>query len=227
MVKTHPSQRVSKFSNRVVVRRIPPTLLSFRPPRVTLAGGTANMMTMEEWVEANVRPAPAPEPPLPPIESKDDRWRREAAEQKVREAAYRHCEKVDHEAAIAEARKHELNVARSWGRAAAEANNIVDAEVLNAISDALSGILTRLERLERKADAQQSGAATTVKRLDILSAKEKSSNQRSNRQIAILERKLDDDREQIRDLRTTVSILKAQVNKPQPEPSPIHVIHER
>jgi hypothetical protein len=185
------------------------------------------MMTMEEWVEANVRPAPEPPPPLPPIESKDDRWRREAAEQKVRESAFRHCEKVDREADIAAARKHEIAVAKSWGRAAAEANSIVDAEVLNAISDALSGILTRLERLERKADAQQSGAVNTEKRLDILSAKEKSSNERSNRQIAVLERKLEAQNDLIRDLRTEVRILKSQMNKPQQEQLPIHVIHDR
>jgi len=89
-----------------------------------------------------------------PIESQDDRWRREAHEQKVLEAAYHHCEKVDHEAAIAEARRHEITVARSWGRAAAEANSVVDAETLNAIGDTLSKILTRIERLEKKADAQ-------------------------------------------------------------------------
>ena len=160
------------------------------------------------------------------VESQDDRWRREIEEQEARNAASRRREEAHHETAIAEARKHELNVARSWGRAAAEANNVVDAEVLNAIGDALSGILTRLERLERKTSAQQSGAVNTEKRLDILSAKEKSSNERSGRKIAVLERKLEDQKDLIRDLTTEIRILKAQVNK-QPEPMPIHVIHDR
>jgi len=163
-----------------------------------------------------------------PIESQDDRWRREAHEQKVLEAAYHHCEKVDHEAAIAEARRHEITVARSWGRAAAEANSVVDAETLNAIGDTLSKILTRIERLEKKADALQSESKTAGKRLDILSAKEKSGSERSGRQIAVLERKLEDQKDLIYDLRTEIRILKAQVNKPQQEQLlPIHVIHDR
>jgi hypothetical protein len=160
------------------------------------------------------------------VESKDDRWRKEAAEQKIVEAAYRHCEKVDREDAIAEARKHELNVARSWGRAAAKANNIVDDEVLSAIGDALSGILSRLERLERKADAQQSGAANTSKRLNVMSARERSVDERRGRQVAALERKLEAQKDLIRDLTTEIRLLKAQVNQPRPEPAPIHhVIH--
>jgi hypothetical protein len=185
------------------------------------------MMTMEEWVEANIRPAPEPELPLPPIESKDERWRREAKEQETRAAVSRYREKADQEAKLAEARKHELNVARSWGRAAAEANSVVDAEMLSAIGDALSGILSRLERLERKADAQQSGAANTSKRLDLMSAREKSVDERRGRQVATLEKKLEAQTDLIRDLRTEIRILKSQVNKPQPEQLPIHVIHER
>ena len=162
------------------------------------------------------------------VESKDDRWRREAEEKAAREAASRHREKADHDTELAEARKHELNVARSWGRAAAEANSVVDAEMLSAISDALSGILTRLERLEKKADALQSESKTAGKRLDILSAKEKSGSERSGRQIAVLERKLEDQKDLIYDLRTEIRILKAQVNKPQQEQLlPIHVIHDR
>jgi hypothetical protein len=160
-------------------------------------------------------------------ESQDDRWRREAHERAVSEAASRRREEADHDAEIAEARRHEIAVARSWGRAAAEANSVVDAETLNAIGEALSGILSRLERLEKKVDAQQSSASATGKRLDILSTKEKSSNERSGRKIAILERKLEDQKDLIRDLTTEIRILKSQVNKPQPEPSPIHIIHDR
>jgi hypothetical protein len=160
-----------------------------------------------------------------PVESKDDRWRREAEEKEAREAASRAREKSAHDIEIAEARKHELNVARSWGRAAAEANAVVDVDVLNAISDALSGILTRLERLEKKATALQSESNDVEKRLKILSVKEKSSNDRGNRQIAILEKKLEAQTDLIRDLRTEVRILK---NKPQQqEQLPIHIIHDR
>jgi len=42
----------------------------------------------------------------------------------------------------------------------------------------------------------------------------------------VLERKLEDQKDLIRDLTTEIRILKAQVNK-QPEPMPIHVIHDR
>ena len=160
-----------------------------------------------------------------PVESQDDRWIREIKERETREAVLRYREKSAQEDAIAEARRHEISVARSWGKAAAEAtNSVVDVETLNAIGDTLSKILNRIERLEKKADAQQSGAATTEKRLDVLSAREKSFDERRSRQVATLERKLENQNNLIYELRTEVRLLKAQMNKPQPEQS-IHVIH--
>jgi hypothetical protein len=84
------------------------------------------------------------------VESQDDRWIREIKERETREAVSRHREKTDHDTKLAEERKHELNVARSWGRAAAETNNIIDSETLNAIGDALSKIINRIERFGAK-----------------------------------------------------------------------------
>jgi chromosome segregation ATPase len=161
-----------------------------------------------------------------PVESQDDRWIKEIRERERREAISHYQEKADAEAKIAEARRHELTVARSWGRAAAEANSIVDTEVLNAIGDTLSKILTRLEKLERTVDALQNSSTDVGKRLNVLSEKEKSFDERRGRQVATLERKLETQKDLVRDLATEIRLLKAQANKPQPEPSPIHhVIH--
>jgi hypothetical protein len=161
------------------------------------------------------------------VESQDDRWRREAEEQEARDAASRRREEDKRATELAEARRHEITVARSWERAAAEANNVVDAETLNAIGDTLSKILTRIERLEKKVDALQSSSTDVEKRLNVLSARDKSGDERRGRQVAVLERKLDDQKDLIRDLTTEICILKSQTNKPQPEPMPIHVIHDR
>jgi len=81
------------------------------------------------------------------LESKDDRWRREAEEREQDEAVTRRREKINRAAELTEQRRHELNVARSWG-AAVEANSVMDADTLIAISDALNALVERIEALE-------------------------------------------------------------------------------
>jgi hypothetical protein len=60
-------------------------------------------------------------------------------------------EQVKRATDLAEARKHELNVARSWARATVEANNVIDAATLTAISETLNALIVRIEALEKHA----------------------------------------------------------------------------
>jgi hypothetical protein len=146
-----------------------------------------------------------------------------------RRAEARQREEADRAAEVAEQRRHEVNVARSWGRAAAQANSVIDADTLTAISDALTSLVRRLEIVERKVDALQDGANGMGRRLDALSAKAKSGGERSGRQVAVLERKLEDQRDLTADLRSEVRVLRAKLGavekKPQQDVRELHVVH--
>jgi chromosome segregation ATPase len=162
------------------------------------------------------------------VEDRNARQRREAEERAMREAEAAHEAEADRAAELTEARRHELSVARSWGRAAAEANSVVDADVLTAISNALTGLLNRVEALEQKVEALNGTTSAAAGRIDALSGKMKSGSDRSGRQIAVCERKLEDQKDFTADLRTEVRVLRAQVNalsKQSQEPRETHVIH--
>jgi hypothetical protein len=162
------------------------------------------------------------------VEDRNERWRREAEERTAREAEHHEHQEADRAAEITEARRHELAVARSWGRAAAEANAVIDADTLLAISNTLNALLRRLEIVEQKVDALQDGANGMGRRLDSLSAKTKTGSERSGRQVAVLERKFEDQKDLTTDLRSEVRVLRAKVSamgKQPSEPRELHVVH--
>jgi len=79
-----------------------------------------------------------------PVESKSDRWRREAEEQAAREADEHAERKTREQRGIDQLRQHEIRLAK------ANNNNVVDADVLAAIGDALNALVARVEALEAR-----------------------------------------------------------------------------
>jgi hypothetical protein len=146
----------------------------------------------------------------------------------MREAEAAREAEADRAAELTEQRRHELAVARSWGKAAAEANAVVDADVLTAISTALTGLLNRVEVLEQKVEALNGTTSAAARRVDALSAKTRTGDEKKGRQVAVLERKLEDQRDVTRDLQVEIKTLKARItalsNKPQE--LPVQVIRE-
>jgi hypothetical protein len=164
------------------------------------------------------------------VEDRNERWRREAEERAMREAEQRDREDDDRAAELTEQRRHEVNVARSWGKAAAEANAVIDADTLLAISNTLNALVRRQEIVEQKVDALQGEVNGASRQLNALSGKAKSGSERSGRQLSVVERKLQDQHDFARDLKTDLRLLKAKVNalenKPQQQETTTHVIRE-
>ena len=167
------------------------------------------------------------EDPTIQVEGRNERWQREAEERAAREAEHHEHQEADRAAKLTEARKHEISVARSWGKAAAEANAVVDESLLEAINSVLTKLLDRVENLEANVRDLGTTAAAVSKRIDALSGRAKSGSERTGRQLAILERKLQDQHDFARDLKTDLRLLKAKLaNRPEPQDQrELHVIH--
>jgi hypothetical protein len=162
-----------------------------------------------------------------PVESKTERWRWEAEERAAREAEHHERQEAERAAELTEARRHELAVARSWGRAAAQANSVVDEDLLQAISSALTSLVARVEALEEKVESLGGAAADTGRRVDAISAKTKTGDEKKGRQLSTVERKLQDQHDFARDLKTDLRLLKAKVNalEKKPQQQETHIIH--
>jgi hypothetical protein len=162
------------------------------------------------------------------VEDRNARQRREAEERSEREAEAAHEAEADRAAELTEARRHELAVARSWGKAAAEANAVIDADTLVAISNALNSLVARVEALEEKVESLSGAAADTGRRVDAISAKTKTGDEKKGRQLSIMERKLQDQHDFSRELKTDLRLLKAKLNalSNKPQELPVQVIKE-
>jgi chromosome segregation ATPase len=162
------------------------------------------------------------------VEDKNERWRREAEEQAAREAEHHERQEADRAAELTEQRRHEVNVARSWGRAAAQANAVIDLDTLTAISDTLNSLVRRLEIVEQKAEALRGEVNGAARQLNALSAKTRTGSERSGRQVAVLERKLEDQKDLTTDLRSEVRVLRAKLSAMSKQPAEareLHVVH--
>jgi hypothetical protein len=115
----------------------------------------ARPTTFEEWVELNVLPQPAPPPPLPLIDDKLTRWRRDAQQRKSRTAVADAARKARERRGIQEQREFEIALAQANG------NNVVDADVLNAIGEALNSLVARVEALEKQVGINNGDKLTT------------------------------------------------------------------
>jgi hypothetical protein len=93
-----------------------------------------------------------------PVEDKMERWRREAKEKEAHEAAVRHRKAADRAASLADARRHELEVARA-------ANGVMDEDILATISQALNDLADRIEKIEDRLDTLDGD--TPVKRTTV------------------------------------------------------------
>jgi hypothetical protein len=168
------------------------------------------------------------EHPTVQVEDRSARWHQRAEETAEARDAEKNRRRHVVERQRREERQHEIALARATGKAAAEANAVIDADTLLAISNTLNALVRRLEAVEQKAEALRGEVSGASRQLNSLSAKTKSADERKGRQVAVLERKVDDHKDLVNDLRTEVRILKAQVRmKPQQqEPREIQVIKE-
>jgi hypothetical protein len=162
------------------------------------------------------------------VESKTERWQQQAEETAEARAAEKSRRRHVEQRQLQEERRHELNVAQSWGQATAQANVVCDADVLGAINSALSKILDRVENLEARVKELGSTAAAAGRRLDALSSKSTSRSDKVGRQVSVVERRAEEDRAAVADLRTDVKILRAKVHalESRPQQAETHVIRE-
>jgi len=91
------------------------------------------------------------------VEEKNAKWKRQGEEQAAREAEAHAARKAREQRGIREQRAFEIQLAK--------ANNEVDAELLNAISAALTSLVERVEALE--AHVGINGDKLTTETLDL------------------------------------------------------------
>jgi hypothetical protein len=159
------------------------------------------------------------ENPTVQVESKSERWLQKARQAAAAKSAGEYRDMRVKERQLQEQREHEIELAKATGRAAAQANAVVDADTLTAISDALNSLVRRLEIVEERVESLSGAAADTGRRVDAVSAKLKSADEKKGRQVATIERQAADQKDLVHDLKTEVRVLRAKVhaveNKPQ------------
>jgi chromosome segregation ATPase len=162
------------------------------------------------------------------VEDRSARWHQRAEETAAAREAEKDRRRHVVEQQRREERQHEVALAKATGKAAAEANTVIDTDTLLAISTALNALVQRLERVEQQVAALQGEVNGAARRLDSLSAKTRTGGERSSRQVAVLERKLEDQKDLTTDLRSEVRVLRAQVNAVEKKPAEareLHVVH--
>jgi hypothetical protein len=124
-------------------------------------------------------------------------------------------------------------------RATGEAlNSLVDrVESLEARAKALDSVSTRLDALSFRVEGLEARVDSTAiaasKRADVLSAKAQSRDEKNSRQVTVLEKKLEQERDLVRDVKADLRMLQARVdaiaNRPEPQPPQelreLHVVH--
>jgi hypothetical protein len=161
------------------------------------------------------------------VEGRTERRQQQMEDAECSRAESRQRQEADRAAELTEQRRHELAVARSWGHAAAQANSVVDEGTLNAIASALNSLVARTEALEEKVRSLGDTTSAAARKVDALSAKTKSGDERKSRQLSIVERKLQDQHDFSRDLKAVLQLLKAKIHalESRPPHQETHIIH--
>jgi chromosome segregation ATPase len=166
------------------------------------------------------------ERPLVEVETREQRSRRQEAEKEEQRQQQAERDRASKDRQMRELRRHELRLAR------AQQNNNGPAidwgELLQSIAEGFAGLVDRVEALEAAVEELQGTTNGASKRLDFLSAKSQSGSEQSGRQIAVLEKNLEEQKDLVRDLRTDCRILQGHINalNNRPQELPIQVIRE-